>query len=582
MEKRIFKRSSMFILCLCYAICINAQHSNMQTTICNPLNLSYRFQLSMPSRREAADPSIVLFKGNYFLFASKSGGYWWSSNLIDWTFVTTADLPLENYAPAAVVIKDTIYFMALDRRIYKSGNPLSGHWQVAKDNFPFFAGDPDLFLDDDGRLYLYYGVSPATPIMGLELNPKTFDIIGEQVKCFYTNINDFGWERPGDYNTEKGKSYLEGPWMTKHNGKYYLQYAVGGTQFKSYADGVYVGDTPLGPFKVADHNPLSYKPEGFIAGAGHSSTFQDKFGNYWHASTMTISVKHRFERRLGLFPAFFDKGGTFYTYTGFGDFPHTVPQKLMKGPGDYSPAWMLLSYNKPVEVSSSLPEHLKENATGENIRKYWSAATGNKGEWVMVDLQSQCRISAVQINFAEEATTLLGRSDAMYYQYLLEHSNDKKNWKKLTDKTENKADVPHDYIQLSAPVSARYVRLTNYHVPDGKFALSGLRIFGKGRGKLPQSVSSFTAVRDTADARNITLTWQRNANAIGYNIRYGTQPNKLCLNYQVFNTDTLTIHSLNRLQHYYFSIDAFNENGITKGVSIVETIVPARYGVNKN
>lgn len=297
---------------------------------------------------------------------------------------------------------------------------------------------------------------------------------------------------------------------------------------------------------------------------------------------MTISVKHRFERRLGLFPAFFDKGGTFYTYTGFGDFPHTVPQKLMKGPGDYSPAWMLLSYNKPVEVSSSLPEHLKENATGENIRKYWSAATGNKGEWVMVDLQSQCRISAVQINFAEEATTLLGRSDAMYYQYLLEHSNDKKNWKKLTDKTENKADVPHDYIQLSAPVSARYVRLTNYHVPDGKFALSGLRIFGKGRGKLPQSVSSFTAVRDTADARNITLTWQRNANAIGYNIRYGTQPNKLCLNYQVFNTDTLTIHSLNRLQHYYFSIDAFNENGITKGVSIVETIVPARYGVNKN
>ncbi len=572
--KSIIRQIFLLLAFDVYVILASAQSTNKQTTICNPLNLSYRFQPSKPSRREAADPSVILFKGKYYLFASKSGGYWVSDNLINWSFITSKDLPWEDYAPTAVVIKDTVYFMALNRRIYKSGNPLSGYWQVAKDNFPFFAGDPDLFLDDDGRLYLYYGVSPSMPITGIELNPKTFDTIGERVKCFYTNVNDLGWERPGDYNNGIGKSYLEGPWMTKHNGKYYLQFAVGGTEFKSYADGVYVASAPLGPFKLADHNPLSYKPEGFVAGAGHGSTFQDKFGNYWHATTMTISVKHRFERRLGLFPAFFDKDGIFYTYTGFGDFPHTVPQKLMKSPQDYSPAWMLLSYNKPVDVSSSLPEHPKENITGENIRNYWSAASGNKGEWVIVDLQSQCNVSAVQINFAEEGSTLLGRSDAMYYQYLLEYSNDKKTWKKLTNKTENKIDEPHDYVQLSTSVSARYIRLTNYHVPDGKFAVSGLRIFGKGNGKLPQSVSSFTAVRDTADARNITLTWQRNAN--GYNIRYGTQPNKLYLNYQVFNTDTLTIHSLNKLQDYYFTVDAFNENGITKGVKIMKASASMR------
>ena len=83
-----------------------------QTTICNPLNISYRFCLDKPSRREAADPVIVLFKGEYYLFASKSGGYWNSTDLINWNFVTSADLPLENYAPAVLAMNDTLYFMA--------------------------------------------------------------------------------------------------------------------------------------------------------------------------------------------------------------------------------------------------------------------------------------------------------------------------------------------------------------------------------------------------------------------------------------------------------------------------------------
>jgi hypothetical protein len=105
--------------------------------------------------------------------------------------------------------------------------------------------------------------------------------------------------------------WIEGSWMTKHNGKYYLQYAGPGTEFKSYCDAVYVADKPLGPFKHWPNTTQSpIRPEGFIAGAGHSSTFQDKYGNYWHVSTMTISIKHMFERRLGLVPCtFFDKDG---------------------------------------------------------------------------------------------------------------------------------------------------------------------------------------------------------------------------------------------------------------------------------
>jgi hypothetical protein len=64
-----------------------------QTTICNPVNLSYRFCLDAPSRREAADPTLVIFKGEYFLFASKSGGYFHSKDLINWHLIATSDLP---------------------------------------------------------------------------------------------------------------------------------------------------------------------------------------------------------------------------------------------------------------------------------------------------------------------------------------------------------------------------------------------------------------------------------------------------------------------------------------------------------
>ena len=53
------------------------------------------------------------------------------------------------------------------------------------------------------------------------------------------------------------KPYIEGAWMDKWDGKYYLQYACPGAQYNVYADGVYIGDSPLGPFPLAKNNPFS-------------------------------------------------------------------------------------------------------------------------------------------------------------------------------------------------------------------------------------------------------------------------------------------------------------------------------------
>jgi hypothetical protein len=332
---------------------------------------------------------------------------------------------------------------------------------------------------------------------------------------------------------------------------------------------LYESDKPLGPFTLAKHNPISYKPEGFAASAGHGSTFQDKYGNYWHIATMTISQKHMFERRLGIFPTFFDADGEMYVYTGFGDFPYKLPTKKINIPEELFPGWMLLSYNKPVEVSSELPNHPKSYATDEEIRTYWSAQTGNKGEWISMDLEKVSTVNAVQINYAENDMNLLGRADSIYYQYLLEYSTDNKTWKTLVDKTKNTVDASHDYIELKTPVQARYIRLTNHRMPSGTFALAGLRVFGNAGGKAPSLADNLNAERQT-DRTSVKLNWTKSPGAIGYNIRYGVSKDKLYHTYQVLGSESVSINSLNSKQKYYFSVDAFNESGVTKGEKVVE------------
>lgn len=551
-------------------------------TICNPINLDYRFCMDTPSRREAADPTVVLFKNEYYLFASKCGGYYRSTNLIDWELIVTDDLELhiEDYAPTVVAINDTLYFLSSSSnpKVFKSSDPKGGHWEIVNENFKIPMTDPALFLDDDGRLYFYYGCSDVEPIRGVELDIATFDPIGEPIDLINSHREKYGWERGGDFNEKNNRPWIEGAWMTKHNDKYYLQYACPGTEFKSYCDAVYISHNPLGPFQIARHNPFSYKPGGFISGAGHGSTFKDRYGNYWHIASMSISQKHPFERRLGLFPVFFDCDGEMYACTKFGDFPYFIPQQKIDNFEKLQSGWMLLSYKKEVEVSSALPGKEAIYAVDEEIRSYWSAKTGNKGEWIMVDLKDNCCINALQINFAEEDAQIIGkmigRGDNIFYQYLLEYSKDKVNWSILVDKRENKIDAPHDYIELPRGIDARYIRLTNYKVPDGTFAIFDLRIFGRNSTAYSlQAPRDVIAKRDSLDRCRICLKWTGCKDAVGYNISYGAEKDKLYNHFQVMGKSELCIGSLNSNLDYYFMIEAFNENKDTATSDIIKCSV---------
>jgi hypothetical protein len=334
---------------------------------------------------------------------------------------------------------------------------------------------------------------------------------------------------------------------------------------------VYISDNPLGPFTLAKHNPVAYKPEGFAAGAGHGSTFQDKYGNYWHMGTVTISVRHMFERRISLFPTFFDKDGEMYAYTGFGDYPMIIPGKKFSSPEELFPGWMLLSYNKVVETSSTLNGHPAQNAVNEDIRSWWSAETGNKGEYFSVDMGEICDVHAIQLNFGDQDANIFGRADGIYYQYYIEESQDGKNWKMLVDKSDNTIDAPHDYMQLKKAVKTRFIRVTNVRCFSGKFSISGLRVFGKAATEAPEEAEITDLTRDPDDRRVVALSWNMVAGATGYNIRYGTQRDKLYHNYIVYGNHGVTIRSLHTDQPYFFAIDSFNEGGITRGETVKET-----------
>jgi hypothetical protein len=546
-------------------------------TFCNPIDVSYNFWpqpgSTPPSYREAADPDMIVFKNDYYLFASHSGGYWWSSDMLNWNFVSPTVLNVDAYAPAVEIIGDTLYYTAWGASIYKTTDPKAGIWTVAGNSV---GGDPCLFRNDDGKIYLYSGCSANGTISVQQLDPtKNFSQVGQTGTCITSDRNDHGFEIPGDYNEQlTADSWIEGSWMTKYNNLYFLQYAVPGTQFRSYCDGCYVSASPTGPFTFCTNSPMCMKPQGFVTGTGHSCTFRDMSGKYWHVTTMVVSVLANFERRLAIFPAGFDSTNLLHTDTYLGDYPQYLPGKAPANADDNLFGGMLLSFKKTAVASSTLSGHPASDAFDENIKTWWSATSTNTGEWLRVDLGKSCAVGAIQTNFAEQDITYAGgRGTSFSHKYKIEGTNDTTGaWTMLVNKTANTTDVPHDYTPLDSIINVRHIRVTNAGPTPagGKFAIRDLRVFGNANCAAPGGVTSFNVTRSTTDKRMATVTWTKVADADGYIIRLGTAQTKLYNNYQVLSKDSTScvIRSLNVGITYYFSMDAYSSCGITKGTVV--------------
>lgn len=598
---------------------------------CNPVNLEYHYQYSKRDRtkkidnlfnryREAADPTLILFKGKYLMFTSMSSGFYESENLCDWKFHRfTKDMPIYDYAPDVCIVGEYLYFSASKRDevcdFYRTKDPIHEPFEKVPGSFDFW--DPNMFKDDDGKLYLYWGCSNISPLYGVELDTQTLQPLHEPKELLDSHEECYGFERNGENYVppksqeeievvvqmmmkqfdlmtpemlkERGlvtkadaeakirsfagnRPCVEGAWMNKYQGNYYLQYATPGTQYNVYCDAVYIADSPLGPFTMAKNNPYSYKPEGFITGAGHGSTLKDKLGIYWHASTMRISKNDRFERRIGLWKAGFDTDGELYCDQRYGDWPIAVDAEPFE-----DPAWMLLSYGKQASASSGAHA---EYVCDEDIRTWWKPEINKPEEWVEVDLGKEMMVHAVQINFAddtqkvelpEDVETFYGQEFTRYLDpvvqttnWVLQGSVNGQAYVTLLDKSEAATDLPHDVFIHEEGMKLRYIRLVTAKTPyDAIPCISGLRVFGKADGDVPKKVQNVILTRESEV--DVKVTWDDEAGITAYNVLWGHHPDKLYHSCITYGKNTQTIGALTKGQDVFIRVDACNEVGITKG-----------------
>lgn len=596
---------------------------------CNPINLEYRYQFkrsndpegkktTFPVFREAADPTLILFRGEYLLFPSMAGGFYSSDDLMAWTFHKFGpEIPIYDYAPDVHVIGEYLYFSASKAgencSFYRTKDPYAEAFEEIPGSFPFW--DPALFADDDGRVYLYYGSSNTEPIYGIELDPQTMQPIGEKRGLIRSDEATRGYERNGNdhippkspemieaevenvlayarmqlqeadmmqlYDEEAMRAqftvqfgnapYLEGVWMTKHAGKYYLQYAFPDTSCNTYGDAVFVGNSPLGEFYPAKNNPLSYRPRGFLTGPGHGSTMQDKTGTWRHIDSVRIARCEKFERRMGLWQAGFDADGELFCDMRYADWPTRLDAQPFA-----QPDMLLLSYGADVQVSSG---EGAQCVTDEDIHTVWKAASAQPGEWITVDLGTVCDADAVQINFGDDGlqlplpegeqavTTYLDERwiDHRHFetQWKLEGSSDGETWIVLEDKSDAATDLSHDFIEFQNAVPLRYVKLTVYKVPyDVPAVISGLRVFGHGRGQAPAAASNVTVIPD--GALDAEISWEA-PDADGANILWGYAPDKLYHSTMIYGAQQYRLGALIADQSVFIRVDVFNQNGIAEG-----------------
>ncbi|MCQ2066728.1 MAG: family 43 glycosylhydrolase [Bacteroidaceae bacterium] len=551
----------------------------MRHTFANPLDILTGNQ---PAVR-GGEPVVLIFQDDYYLFVSHQKGYWYSPDFQNWTYVSAPNYP---GGVVSVVEMDgqLIGCSMNNRNVYRCLDAKAGTWEKCGELSSDRYGDANMFVDDDGRLYMYFGWSQIMPFQVVELDKQTFKEIGEPKQLFWSDIKNHGFEvrKPEDviYSIFNGRReygpeelpWIEGPYMIKHNGKYYLQYAAIGLEFISYSHGIYVSDSPMGPFTYSEHNPLTFKTSGFQVGAGHGSTFHDKKGNLW--TICMIPAQYGEGGRgseLAIYPTAVDKQGVMYSNTALGDYPQYYPAERSEGGADNYVDWKLLSVKKKAIVSSTFENYSPAGALDEDFTTCWAAETGNPGEFFTVDFGAEATVHAIQLNWDHIGATRGGgmgfgaprqnaaQTERLYQCYEVFASSDNANWTRIISKPENRLELKHDYIELAEPVTARYIKVVNVATYDNaKFSIKDLRIFGTTPQMKTLKVKKFMALRNPEDRREANLVWEPVPGADGYIIRYGIEKDKLYNSYIVYDRTTLYMHSLNTAPEYCFSVEAFD------------------------
>jgi xylan 1,4-beta-xylosidase len=471
-----------------------------------PRKVRYVNPLSIEDTRSIADPTAVRFDGKYYLFLS-GGIVWTSDDLVHWEHhAVTLPGGRRVSAPNAFAYQGKFYLTGNDTGLFRGPGPLGPYEYVG--DFHDAKGEKMLlfdsmgFADSDGRIYMYYSGRHTDGIYGVELDGKDLTHFAGPARKLWTFNPAHVWERYGDNNEGTEVSWLEAPWMTRHNGTYYLQYSAPGTEWKTYALGVYTSKHPLGPFTYAARNPILVHKNGMINGTGHHSVVEGPDGNLWAIYTILYRNWNVFDRRIGMDPVGFDAHGNMFVLG-----PSETPQW---GPGNTAKPWlgndsgsMAVSIDRySWAASSSLPGRDAMYAFDNNVRTWWQPAADDAQPWLMLDLG--CRnptdpnqefvVDSVRILFdaapPEHPNLVVDGHKGWYpnagrgiapatYPYKVEVSLDNKTFTTVADRTGNVKAQNVEFAEF-APVRCRYIKLTITAPPKAApMAILDFTVFGK-------------------------------------------------------------------------------------------------------
>jgi hypothetical protein len=463
---------------------------------CNPL------PMPIGSGGNASGDVTVLEEGGKYYMCCTGGGMWVSDDLLNWEFHAVEHIPV---APDLVKYNGRFYLTGNSDHVFVADHPLGPYTDLGlfKNTGPVEDGwnggfDTKIFVDDDNQPYLFWPGRGISGIYGVRLDPKDLTrFAGKPTHLFGFNPMH-AWERYGEMNEYPGVAWIEGPWIIKRNGVYYLEYSASGTQWKTYAEGYYTATSPLGPYTYAPNNPLLRKTEGLVTGTAHGSIVQAPDGEWWQFYTIVLSNPPG-GRRIGMDRVEFDADGLMYC---------TVTDTPQPAPGAASerdvPASIPVTINK-VNAMNALSRFSSQQegfpaayAVDNYSGTVWMPAADDAQPTLTVELSPATRFDVVQhftvdgmrVMFSGGRRRFGGPQVLPVYQYKLEVSQDGEQYVTVLDRTRNKESRDTVYEEF-APVNCRFVRLTVTDWPkDNPLGIIDFTVFGYPDGHEPAAVAT--------------------------------------------------------------------------------------------
>lgn len=480
-------------------------------TYCNPLSIPdipqgkddwYAYEKEMFSHnnkpesvtgadyRSISDPTVLYYDNKWYLYPSY-GMAWVSEDFKEWKHIKTEPY-CPKYSPAIIKYKDGFLMTSWNCPLYFSKSPLGPFEKLGEfilpDGKQFVPCDPDLFLDDDGRIYLHafdftgeFGEKDyACKIVGYELDKDSpQNIIRGPVTLFDMNPEKNEWERQGYYHQNKRFGWVEGPHMLKYNGRYYLIYAAPDTCDSAYCMAVYYSDkSPLDDFVCQKRNPLTQSRYGLISGAGHGCVERGPDNTLWAFYTISTPSTHRYERRIGMDLVAVDENGELYCPHGVTSTPQFIPGYKKDADVDNSPRLLSLTSKLIPSCSSEINGRNAIYATDESSITWWQPKSDDYNPYILCDLQAEFLVSAVRIFWHEEGIDYQKNIIPQPVKYLLEGLYENE-WFVLVDCSNSTREVNIDYKTFDSKICKK-VRLTILNKTDDiRIGVIDFSVFGK-------------------------------------------------------------------------------------------------------